>query len=196
MHAHRVQGTKMTDLITRDMTVGEIVEQYPQVAEVFLEYGLHCVGCHVAFWETIEEGARGHGMDEETIDMMLRDANSLAQDFKAQVDSQKGIVKITTAALNRAKELMQKENKHGFAFRIAVIEGGCSGYSYKFTLDKDTTENDELIEQDGVLVAIDKESLEKLANCTIDYVDTFASSGYKVHNPNAKDTCGCGSSFG
>jgi iron-sulfur cluster assembly accessory protein len=186
----------MTELITRDMTVGEIVEKYPQCAEVFLEYGLHCVGCHVAFWETIEEGARGHGMDEESIEMMLRDANTVANQLHAETQNQTGVVKITQAALSRAKEMITKEKKFGYAFRIAVIEGGCSGYSYKFSLDKDTSDADELIEQDGILVAIDKISVEKLANCTIDYVDTFSSSGFKVYNPNAKDTCGCGSSFG
>ena len=183
-------------LITRDMTIGDIVEQYPHVAEVFLEYGLHCVGCHVAFWETIEEGARGHGMDEETIDMMLRDANTIASEMQAEVSAQTGVVKITSAAVARAKEMMEKQQKQNHVFRIAVLEGGCSGYSYAFTIEQKPKEDDEILNQEGLTIAIDKQSLDKLANCTIDYVDTFAASGFKVHNPNAQTTCGCGSSFG
>jgi len=187
----------MTDkeLITRDMTIGDITEAYPQSAEIFMEYGLHCVGCHVAFWETLEEGARGHGMDEETIDCMVRDANSIANETTNQVASQESQVKITTAAVNRAKEMIKKENKVGHVFRIAVVDGGCSGNSYQFTLEKEPKEDDEFVSQDELLIVIDKESLEKLSGCTVDYIDTMASSGFKVSNPNASTTCGCGSSF-
>lgn len=183
------------ELIKRDMTIGDVTETYPQCAEVFMEYGLHCVGCHVAFWETIEEGARGHGMDEETIDCMIRDANTIAQESKEQTDKQTSQVKITQAAVNRAKEMIKKEDKIGHVFRIAVIEGGCSGFSYQFTLEQEPKEDDEFISQDDLLIVIDKESLDKLSGCTIDYIDTLASSGFKVYNPNASTTCGCGSSF-
>ena len=183
------------DIITRDMTIGDITEQYPSTAEVFMEYGLHCVGCHVAFWETLEEGARGHGMDEESIDCMIRDANTIAQESKAQTDSQEGQVKITTAAVNRAKEMIKKENKVGHVFRISVIEGGCSGFSYQFTLEREPKEDDESIMQEDLLIVIDKTSLERLSGCVVDYIDTLAQSGFKVSNPNASTTCGCGSSF-
>lgn len=186
--------SQSADLITRDMTIGEIVEQYPSVAEIFLEYGLHCVGCHVAHWETIEEGARGHGMDEDTIDMMVKDANTIAKRNAEQTQSQDTPLKITDAAVARAKAMLEKVSDKS-VFRIAVLEGGCSGYSYSFTLEEKGDPEDTIFEQGGVTIVVDKDSLIKLNGCTVDYIDTFAQSGFKVHNPNASTTCGCGSSF-
>src|SRR3989338_5214633 len=58
-----------------DMTIGDVVEKYPETAEVMLGYGLHCVGCAVNPYETIEQGAMGHGMSKETIDSLLADIN-------------------------------------------------------------------------------------------------------------------------
>ena len=65
--------------IAREMTIGDVVKRFPQAAEVFLEYGLHCVGCHVSYWETIEEGARGHGMSEENFPRRGRPEDSLPE---------------------------------------------------------------------------------------------------------------------
>lgn len=63
--------------ITKEMSIGDVVQKHPETAEIFMSYGLHCVGCHVAFWETIEQGAGGHGMDPETIEKMVKDANKV-----------------------------------------------------------------------------------------------------------------------
>lgn len=65
----------MTKKITKDMTLGEIVMKYPEVVEIMLKYGLHCVGCHVASWETIEQGAMAHGMTEKEINGMIQKLN-------------------------------------------------------------------------------------------------------------------------
>lgn len=62
--------------INKSMTFGEVMERYPFAAEIFFKHGLHCVGCHVAFFETIEQGATAHGMDEETIDNMIKEVNN------------------------------------------------------------------------------------------------------------------------
>ncbi len=61
--------------ITKDMTLGEVVAKFPETVQVMLSYGLHCVGCHVAAFETIEQGALAHGMDEKQIDKMLKKMN-------------------------------------------------------------------------------------------------------------------------
>jgi len=66
--------------ITKDMLIAEVVDLYPDVAELFLQYGLACVGCMISEYETIEEGARSHGMDDETLELLLRDANELISD--------------------------------------------------------------------------------------------------------------------
>jgi len=61
--------------ISKDMTLGEVVQKYPQAAEIMMSYGLHCIGCHVATWETIKQGAMGHGMGEKEIDKMVKEIN-------------------------------------------------------------------------------------------------------------------------
>ena len=67
---------KKDRLITEDMTIGNIVREYPSAATVMLEYGLHCIGCHVAEWETLEQGCKAHGISKEEMDKMLDDLNS------------------------------------------------------------------------------------------------------------------------
>ena len=62
--------------IRRDMTIEEAVRTYPEVISVFLNYGLHCIGCHVANWETIEQGAMTHGIAD--VEKMLKDLNEVA----------------------------------------------------------------------------------------------------------------------
>lgn len=64
--------------ITKDMTFGELIQSHPNAAGILGAYGLHCIGCHVAVFETIEQGARAHGLDDEKIDQMLKDLNSKA----------------------------------------------------------------------------------------------------------------------
>ena len=184
-------------LITRDMPIGDVVKQYPQSAAIFTEYGLHCVGCHVAYWETLEQGARGHGMDDETINKMVEDANEIA------VSSQTGInpeepadLQVTSLAAQKIKEFMEKANKPDHMLRIQVVKGGCAGESYNFFFVKDGTSQDHIIEKDGVKIIIDNTSLDKIKGSQLDFVETMQGSGFKVNNPNAGHTCGCGSSFG
>jgi hybrid cluster-associated redox disulfide protein len=62
--------------IRMDMTFGEVIEKYPWSAMIMMKHGLHCVGCHVAAWETIEQGAAAHGMSKEDLDKMMKELNS------------------------------------------------------------------------------------------------------------------------
>lgn len=61
--------------INKEMTIGEVVVKFPEAIPIMMKYGLHCVGCHVAAYETVEQGAAAHGMDEEQINKMLEDMN-------------------------------------------------------------------------------------------------------------------------
>ena len=61
------------------MTLGETVEKYPASAEILMRYGLHCIGCHVATWETLEQGATAHGMDNKKLENMLKELNNLSE---------------------------------------------------------------------------------------------------------------------
>ncbi len=68
----------MADKITRDMTLGELVERFPQAAMLMAKKGMHCIGCHMAASETLEQGCVAHGMSDEEIDSLVRDMNAEA----------------------------------------------------------------------------------------------------------------------
>ncbi len=68
----------MQDKITREMTFGELIKSFPQAGQILAGYGLHCIGCHIATYETIEQGARAHGLQDGEISKMLGDLNRLA----------------------------------------------------------------------------------------------------------------------
>ncbi len=70
--------------VTKDMTLGDIIKEYPETVEVMLKRGLHCVGCHVAAWETLEQGAKAHGMSEKEIESMLSEMNNLVKNIKKE----------------------------------------------------------------------------------------------------------------
>jgi iron-sulfur cluster assembly accessory protein len=79
--------------------------------------------------------------------------------------------------------------------RVSVEGGGCSGFQYRFDLVSDRAEDDLVIEKDGVRVLVDPVSLGLLTGAEIDYVDELMGATFKVHNPNATASCGCGTSF-
>ena len=77
--------------IKKDMVIANIVTENPEVIEVFLEYGLHCVSCHISGVETLEQGAARHGMDENTINMMVKDANQIIEDNLKNLINEKAV---------------------------------------------------------------------------------------------------------
>ncbi len=70
--------------ITKDMTLGDIISRYPETAEIMMKRGLHCVGCHVAAFETLEQGAKAHGMSDKDIESMLKEMNDLVRNIKEE----------------------------------------------------------------------------------------------------------------
>jgi iron-sulfur cluster assembly protein len=107
------------------------------------------------------------------------------------------IVELTPAAQDRVKALLDRDGKletHGL--RLKVIGGGCSGLQYQLGFDDRTTEHDNEFRAGEVRVIVDDKSAVYLAGTTLDYVDTLQESGFKINNPNARSTCGCGQSFG
>lgn len=151
-------------MISRDMKISDIVEQYPQVAELFMEYGLACVGCHISDLETIEEGATGHGMDEQTLDMMLRDANELIKHSDA-VEKPEDIT-VTAAAVKQMKTLMIKNNNPFGVFRLPEC-----------ILEEKVKENDEILFKDGVRIVVDKEQYGTLLGKSVDFEEDFIING-------------------
>jgi iron-sulfur cluster assembly protein len=101
---------------------------------------------------------------------------------------------LTAAAVDKVKSVLAERGEEG-GLRIAVVGGGCSGFQYQMSLDKQPGEDDRIIEQDGLKVFIDSRSLFYLAGAQIDYVDASTGSGFKFDNPNARASCGCGETF-
>jgi iron-sulfur cluster insertion protein len=105
------------------------------------------------------------------------------------------MIEITESAMSKISEILAEENNPNVKLRTFVQGGGCSGFSYGFTLDEEQTEDDFVIEKTGVQVLVDSMSMQYLQGAIIDYKEDLMSSSFVINNPNATTTCGCGSSF-
>src|SRR5271157_3421666 len=103
-------------------------------------------------------------------------------------------ISVSERAANRIREIMAQEAGQN-ALRISVAGGGCSGFRYDFEVVAGTNADDLVIEKDGARVAIDSVSVPYMAGSEIDYVDDLMGASFKIHNPNATASCGCGTSF-
>ena len=101
---------------------------------------------------------------------------------------------ITPAALARVRELLREPDNAALKLRVSVDGGGCSGFQYGFGFEA-ARADDTIVTREGVDVLIDPQSLPFLAGAEVDYVEQLAGAHFVVHNPNARSTCGCGSSF-
>jgi iron-sulfur cluster insertion protein len=102
---------------------------------------------------------------------------------------------LTAAAAARVTILAQEEGNPALMLRLAVPGGGCSGFSYNFSMDADATSDDRVFEFHGSKLVVDETSMDLLKGCQIDYVDDLMASSFRINNPNATSTCGCGTSF-
>lgn len=102
---------------------------------------------------------------------------------------------ITDNARAKIADLLAEENNPATALRTFVQGGGCSGFSYGFTFDEEVNEDDFVIEETGFKLLVDSMSMQYLTGATIDYKDELMGSSFVIQNPQAKSTCGCGSSF-
>ena len=101
----------------------------------------------------------------------------------------------TESAVHRVKELVEDEGNPELKLRVFVTGGGCSGFQYGFTFDEDQAEDDAAVERDGVTLLVDPLSYQYLIGATVDYEEGLMGAQFRVQNPNASSTCGCGSSF-
>ena len=104
-------------------------------------------------------------------------------------------VTLTPAAAARVAAIAQKQAKPAM-LRLSVEGGGCSGFQYKFGLADMIDADDSIAETDGVKLLVDPVSLDLVAGCTVDFVESLGGAAFRVENPNATAGCGCGSSFG
>jgi iron-sulfur cluster insertion protein len=104
------------------------------------------------------------------------------------------MITITMKAEQKIRELMQ-EDQDTIGLRVYVKGGGCHGYQYGMSLESTTGEDDTVVEHGAVKVIMDSQSAQLLVGSQVDYVDCMQGSGFVMKNPQAKTTCGCGSSF-
>tara|TARA_Y100001970_G_C14107789_1_gene789149 strand:+ start:560 stop:916 length:357 start_codon:yes stop_codon:yes gene_type:complete len=104
-------------------------------------------------------------------------------------------IQITKKAATRINAILEAEKKDGYALRLSVVGGGCSGMNYNIAFDNKKGEFDKVYESMGIMIYCDLQSWLYLKGTTIDFSDDMLSGGFKVENPNASRTCGCGTSF-
>lgn len=109
---------------------------------------------------------------------------------------EKPAVILTEAAATKVREIMESQGQADAGLRIYVAGGGCSGFKYGMALDQEPAPDDEVFQFNGLKVFVDSMSWPYLQGAHVDYVeDSLLGSGFKVENPNAVSTCGCGQSF-
>lgn len=179
--------------ITKEMTIEEIFTRFPQksqkLAQEITGAGLHCVGCGAATWETLEAGMLGHGFTDEEIDGLIEKLNDVLSE---QTDLT--TIALTPAAAEKYRAILKEEGKEGWGLRYGIRAGGCSGFEYDLDYAQEALPDDETFESHGIKIFVNKAMRDRLLGSEIDYIDGLHSSGFKISNPNAKGSCGCGKS--
>lgn len=104
-------------------------------------------------------------------------------------------LRLTAQAVAQVKQVQAQQGFEGYYLSVRVVPAGCSGFGYDLNLVKDVGAGDVVGEQDGIRLATDALSQQYLAGTEVDYVVGITGAGFKFENPNAKSTCGCGTSF-
>lgn len=179
--------------IHRHMTIEQILSMFPhkaqRLAQEITQAGLHCVGCHAATWETLEAGMLGHGMATSAIDRLESRLNALLDE---QVDP--STITLTPSAAAKVREAAQKSGKESSHLRFGDRMAGCSGFEYELDLSDAAEPDDAVFESQGIQIHVKKAMLPRLLGAVIDHVDGLRGSGFKITNPNARASCGCGTS--
>jgi iron-sulfur cluster assembly accessory protein len=104
-------------------------------------------------------------------------------------------ITLTPSAVNAVRDLLAKRNLTGYALRVFISGGGCSGFQYGMALENNIRGEDLSYDYEDVKVVVDEVSINYLRGATVDFVEDVMGSGFKIENPNAVSSCGCGSSF-
>ena len=112
-----------------------------------------------------------------------------------QKDFQNASIFVTENAVKKLKGVMKSDNKENYFLRMSVEGGGCSGMTYKMDFENEKGDYDKEFESNGLTIVCDLKSWLYLKDVEIDYSDDLLNGGFKIKNPNAERTCGCGTSF-
>jgi iron-sulfur cluster assembly protein len=178
--------------ITKDMTIGDVVQLYPHVADILMSNGVHCVGCGARFFETLEMGFKGHGMSDEQVAAIVTKLNEAVAKTPAVAE----VIVLTEKAAEKLKEVMQQENQEGSILRVQVVGGGCGGAQYGLDFEKSVAEDDKVIEVHGIKLVVGAHALPFVRGARIDYADQGPSPGFRISNPSKRGGCGSGCGCG
>lgn len=105
------------------------------------------------------------------------------------------MVSVTDAAAEKIKSMLASQGHPEYGLRMGVMGGGCSGFQYRLAFETAAGDMDQIIESNGIKIFIDPKSCLYLSGVKLDYIDGLMGAGFKIDNPNARSTCGCGESF-
>ena len=120
---------------------------------------------------------------------------ALIKQQPVNIMSDNSVLTVTPAAISVIKSLLEQRNIPNHALRVFVTGGGCSGMQYGMSFQEKADEGDTVVMSEDVRLLVDPASLVYLNGATIDYVDTLIGGGFRIDNPNAVSSCGCGHSF-
>lgn len=104
-------------------------------------------------------------------------------------------IQFSDRAARKVRTLIEEEDNFALKLRVFIAGGGCSGFSYGFTFDEEATDEDAIVENDGVTLVVDSMSYQYLVGACVDFKEDLQGAQFVVENPNAASTCGCGNSF-
>lgn len=172
--------------VTKDMTISSIIEKYPYAADSLKARGIHCVGCGVSNFETLEQGVLGHGRKKEELEEILNEINLMIEEMSD------AIFVVTDRASKVILETMKEEDDAYIGLHIKVNTTCNCTFEYHFKFIKDFNEDDFLVEQNGLKISIEKDSLPMIKGTRMDYVMSVQGAGLKLSNPNSPEGAGCG----
>ena len=120
---------------------------------------------------------------------------ALAEQMSVGIKIDAAALDVTPAAVSIIRDLLQQREIPNHALRVFVTGGGCSGMQYGMAFQEEAEAGDTVVSADGIRLLIDPTSMMYLGGVTIDYVDSLIGGGFRIENPNAVSSCGCGHSF-
>ena len=147
------------------------------------------------FVTSSEDGNVGLDFPVRTTDTLRERSRAPAITGLCAIRKALDMIALTDTATTKVAELIKAEGEDGLALRVAVRPGGCSGFSYEMFFDSEFADDDKVEEYGDVRLVCDEASAGMLVGATLDYTESIQETGFKINNPNAQRTCGCGSSF-
>ncbi len=173
--------------ITADMKISEVLAKCPSAAEVLMKEGVHCVGCHAAQWESLEDGLKSHGKSEEEIKQIIDKINKIIEEENnLKFFGNENSILITERALNELKDKVEE----GKFLKVEVNLSGCSGFQFGLSISDEKDPNDELFEIQGLKILVGKEVLGFVAGTKLDFSPEKDAFKFIASMPTG-GCCGC-----